>query len=1417
MPFEVMNTTAQTIPFSQNWSDASLLTNDNNWTLVPGIEGFTGNGLTFGTGADPQTLLTTGFLPSPQVFANQASPNTLTTGGVAEFDGIADPTIALQPNGAGNANAPYIIITLNSINRQNITVAYNLRDIDGSTDNAVQPVALQYRIGNSGNFINIPAGFVADATSGPGLATLVTPVSAALPVGANNQSVVQVRIITADAVGNDEWVGIDDVSISGTIINPVPVITTTPGTTTFIYNTPVVIDNGITVSDANNTTLASASISLSTGFQPATDILLFTADAATMGNINGSYIPGTLSLSSALNSATLAQWQAALKSIRFSSSSVPTNHSVTINFTVNDGTTNSIAATRQVAVYPSPPPIVTCSVGNSSYNFNTPVIIDNAITLTDANNATLSSAVVNLTGLFQAGNDILSFTNNGVSMGNISGNYFTPGGTLNLTSIGATATLAEWQSALRSITYTASVNPQVYNRTVSFVVNDGTNNSTAATKTIVIVAGLPPSVTSSAGSTTYIHSTPVIIDNAISVSDPENATLLSASINFGNSFEQGNDYLAFTNNISTMGNITGSYLSPLGILNLSSAGATATLAQWQAALRSITYYNIGNPPLTYSRTITFTVNDGNANSNPAQKTINFMPLGSIGQSWSAAIQVLDPNTGTGGNAGGHSKMIMVNGNPAIVCLDNTRNNLVYRRATDASGISFGPAITLDSLGNVGWNLSVQIVNGNPAVSYYDVTNKDLKFIRALDANGTSWANSLSIDVVGDVGFYTSLQVVNGNPAIAYYDNVNLDLKYVRATNASGSAWGSPITLDATGDQGEYACLQIVNGNPAIAYHDFTNRDLKYIRALDVSGNSWGSALSIDVTGNVGQYTSLQIINGNPAVSYYDATNTDLKYIRSTDASGTSWAAAITTDATAASVGSYNSLQTVNGNPAISYFDGTSLDLKYVRASDVSGSAWALPISIDVTGSVGSYTSLQVVNGNPAISYADITNGNLKFLRATDISGATWGLALSFDCLGDVGSFTSLQLVGGNPAFAYYNVTTNDLQFIRANNTTGTTWGTPLTIDAANVGETISMQIVNGLPSIAYYDRINGNLKYVSANDPTGSTWGTPVNVDVTGDVGYQGSLFIVNGNPAISYYDRTNGNLKYVRANDVSGNSWGTPVNLDITGTVGEFSILRVVSGNPAIAYYDRTNADLKFIRANDVTGTTWAAPITLDASGNVGLTPFIKIINGNPAIAYYDGTNGDLKFIRANDNSGSIWGTALSIDITGNVGAYPSLQIINNLPSIAYKDVGSGYVKFISSSNISGTVWNTSVIVDGAGNTGDDISMIVSGNSISICYYSPGQALPFYLPGFYGFTSLPGHYYRSKQNGNWNDPDSWESSPDNINWGSATLSPDFNASLITIRNGHTISVTANVTVDQLVLQPGSFLITQTGNNMIIY
>jgi hypothetical protein len=103
--------------------------------------------------------------------------------------------------------------------RAGVTVRLVLRDIDATAHDAIEPVALQYRVGASGAFAAMPGGYVADATSGPGEATRVTRVSAGLPAGADGQPLVEVRVITTNAVGQDEWVGIDDIEISAASVN----------------------------------------------------------------------------------------------------------------------------------------------------------------------------------------------------------------------------------------------------------------------------------------------------------------------------------------------------------------------------------------------------------------------------------------------------------------------------------------------------------------------------------------------------------------------------------------------------------------------------------------------------------------------------------------------------------------------------------------------------------------------------------------------------------------------------------------------------------------------------------------------------------------------------------------------------------------------------------------------------------------------------------------------------------------------------------------------------------------------------------------------------------------------------------------------------------------------------------------------
>lgn len=202
--------------FSQDWTNTGLITANDDWSGVASITGYLGDVPTTITGVDPQTILDDNL--TVDVIANQLQPNSLATGGVAEFEqnaNFTNSTIALQ--GSGTADYPYIKILMNSTGRGNVTISYNVRDIDGSADNAIQQVALQYRLTNSGNWINVPQGYIPDATSGPSQNTLVTPISVSLAAW-YNQPTLEFRVMTTNAPGNDEWVGIDDISVTSQVV-----------------------------------------------------------------------------------------------------------------------------------------------------------------------------------------------------------------------------------------------------------------------------------------------------------------------------------------------------------------------------------------------------------------------------------------------------------------------------------------------------------------------------------------------------------------------------------------------------------------------------------------------------------------------------------------------------------------------------------------------------------------------------------------------------------------------------------------------------------------------------------------------------------------------------------------------------------------------------------------------------------------------------------------------------------------------------------------------------------------------------------------------------------------------------------------------------------------------------------------------
>ncbi|MCA1939658.1 MAG: DUF4347 domain-containing protein, partial [Caenispirillum bisanense] len=187
-----------------------------------------------------------------------------------------------------------------------------------------------------------------------------------------------------------------------------------------------------------------------------------------------------------------------------------------------------------------------------------------------------------------------------------------------------TDTAAAWGGYITDLQYiNTSDNPTVAGtRTVTLTAVSDSGGGAAATATVSHVATVtvtasndPPAISGLDGDTRQfsVGGDAMVLDagTALGVSDLDNAALASATVQITGGYQSGEDVLAFANDGATMGNIAGAWDSGTGTLTLTSAGQTATPAQWAAALRAVTYQNTdAGTANTATRTVTFTVNDG---------------------------------------------------------------------------------------------------------------------------------------------------------------------------------------------------------------------------------------------------------------------------------------------------------------------------------------------------------------------------------------------------------------------------------------------------------------------------------------------------------------------------------------------------------------------------------------------------------------------------------------------------------------------------------------------------------------------------------------------------------------------------------------------------------------------------------------
>ena len=560
-----------------------------------------------------------------------------------------------------------------------------------------------------------------------------------------------IEIIVTDEDGVDSAVATATIDVQDE--NDPPVITVGDSQNYTEGDGKVAIDSTISITDADDTTLQAATVSFSSGFVSSEDVLNY--DDA-LSPLNGTVYPsGALVLT---GSESLGTYMSELAKVTYENTNTvnPTAGDRVIQFSVNDGDddSNTDSATITVIGVNSAPEIEAGEVGVFTEG-DVSMVVDNTIDITDLDHTTLQSAKVSITGNFQSGEDVLSYD------GATDFDAASSAGELTLTYNGTgAATIDEWASALESVYYENDFTvPTEGIRTMSFVVNDGVDDSQASTATVEVMGINSAPVVSAGDTQNYIEGQgTVLVDGDLAITDVDDTHLEGATVEIGTGYQSSEDMLWYDDTVST--NITGIFYPSLGELIFT---GTDTVGNYQAQLRTVTYENINDiDPDTSQREISFTVNDGQDDSAAATATIS-------------VIAVNDPPI----VSSGQTLAYIENGGPVIVdpaigIIDV--DSLTLQAATISLGTTYiagedvlsypGPlAFTWDTVSGVltlsGSDTVANYESALASVTYENLSNAPNTATRTVD-----WSVNDGIDTSPSAASWITISPVNDPPIVS---------------------------------------------------------------------------------------------------------------------------------------------------------------------------------------------------------------------------------------------------------------------------------------------------------------------------------------------------------------------------------------------------------------------------------------------------------------------------------------------------------------------------------------------------------------------------------------------------------------------------------------------------------------------------
>ncbi len=828
------------------------------------------------------------------------------------------------------------------------------------------------------------------------------------------------------------------------------------------------------------------------------DSLNFTSQ----NGITGSYSAGVLTLT---GSATTAQYQAALRSVRFTTTSSNTG-TRTIDVVALDGNESSDTAVDTVQVVLAPPVLTPSNEGVDGFELgDSPVAVDTDLAVwfygSDLTGATVTSED------FEPG-DTLGFTN----QNGITGSYNSSTGTLTLTG---TAPSATYELALQSLTF-STTSSTAGERDLSVVASDGSLVSNTADEYAFVFIATAPKVTGGGGIANYMTGgSPVAVDSGVLVTSAD-TDITGATMQITN--EQPGDTLNFTDTSQ----ITGYYDSTTGLLTLS---GSATPAQYQTALRGVTFSNSTNNPSTAARSIAVQADDSYSDqytSNTITETVDInlsIPAptvttsGATGQTFTAGITPtnLASFSGTNGkfpwgrvtfSADGSTLYGMTadggaNGEGNIFSIPvtgGTPTNLASFNGTDGENspgsLTLSPngltlyGMTEDGGSGYGTIFSIPVTGGTPTtLASFNLTDgayPDGSLTLSADGStlyGTTYGgganhdgNVFSIPVTG--GTPTNLASFNGtdgeNPGGSLTLSPNGQTLYGTTENGGGNGYGTVFSVPVTGGiPTDLASFNDADGDYPAGSLTLSADGLTFYGMTEYGGaNSKGTIFSVPVTG--GMPTDLASFNGTDgAIPGGSLTLSGSTLYGMTNQGGVN------------SQGTVFSIPVTGGNPTtlLSFNGNNGASPRGDLTLSANGSTFYGMTEQGGANGDGTIFSLSALGGVPVAvdsgitvtsSDADLTGATVSITNVQ--SGDSLNFASQNGISGGYNSATGVLTLTGTTVVANYQAALQSVTFSTTSNVSGTRTIDVVADDAHDTGNVPSdtgvdfVNVAAGIPA-----------------------------------------------------------------------------------------------------------------------------------------------------------------------------------------------------------------------------------------------------------------------------------------------------------------------------------------------------------------